>query len=1225
MVEKDDGIIKFVGDSGCSSNLVRQRELLHDFKHCEKIMKVGKREVEVRSIGTGTVYAHCTDIDGNKRLLCFTNVLCMPDAMADLLSEPYMMEKGVSFYKQGKTSTTPVSVTMVTPAPDKTVFRLTKNKHKLQILTGQVVWPAEELPSKHISLIGTTGGEQTLRKEAVDGKSDVKKVTNKVTWRVPLTNTMSWKEWHLKCGHAKDDIMRKTASRYNIELTGEKVTDCHVCNLTKSKMSRPKALTTPPLKPGELTLFDMWGPYDKPAYGGMNYGTAFVDNGSSRVTGFASKQKKNHLPTCIDIYSVDVLGAVGLKAERIRCDRAGENRAPLVLQTIRKHQGRIEHNAPRKSEQMGQVEVIIHICKMIGDALRLTAGLEDYHVLFFFAILHAMWIYNHTAHWRPRERKWAIPEEIFTGKKLTITVQDAPIWGSLIYYKEPKKKLLTTKASVGLFMGFPSTKTTDQTIRVWNIKTKKLIETDTWKSSPTKFLRDLPTPIDFDGKRLNALDLIDEMDDYFFTEVAEAIATPAVMREEKIHEDVEINDEDDIAEAKEGDTFQGLDIKHLSAIEKVDMYEFYKTGESYTDWSGASNQLEIKRIVTECWTNDVENDIPVPLSAITTRRSRGRAPARLIEEDEDSDMALLSFIPAEEEWGYMLINDGSGKGEVPVSPEPEWKHRVQVLPTMDSPTDDGWVPHDVTEAMNSHDPRWTEATKKEMEPHDKETVEIVDKPTNGETILGSRALYSIKSSGLAKMRWVVTGFQQIRGKDFKDCSSPVLAWTTLLLVISIAVFMGMDIRSVDAVQAFVQADIDTDVYLHPLKGYHHLPPGKCFRLKKALYGLHQSSLLWYLLVSGWIIRQGFTQTKSDPCLFFKWFGGVLFLVCLYVDDLLLLCTDTKIILRFIAAFCARFKATSDRDNKPSEYLGAEFEYLKDGGIKITHLKSAQKMFAELKLKYRELKTVAAPAECSRLKPFAGPNQFSDLTEEEKDEYDPRISYAQAEQYQGAVGSLIYLSTRSRPELANPVRELSRFTASPRKSHRKALIHTLRWIANSMDKGIEFHPRHEDEMVLRFWVDASFGDATIHGGSCTGFCGQLGGPWTWGSTLQKHKVSGSGEAEIDAVHDGALELLWAVGLCKELRLHPKVIIYQDNTQAEGFLRTGKVSNKTKHISQRYHRSVDLIAVHKWIVERCETDRMIADVMTKNLSGVKVNTLLPMIRGEADRVSLYGEKK
>ena len=32
LVEKDDGIIKFVGDSGCSSNLVRQRELLHDFK-----------------------------------------------------------------------------------------------------------------------------------------------------------------------------------------------------------------------------------------------------------------------------------------------------------------------------------------------------------------------------------------------------------------------------------------------------------------------------------------------------------------------------------------------------------------------------------------------------------------------------------------------------------------------------------------------------------------------------------------------------------------------------------------------------------------------------------------------------------------------------------------------------------------------------------------------------------------------------------------------------------------------------------------------------------------------------------------------------------------------------------------------------------------------------------------------------------------------------------------
>ncbi len=37
-------------------------------------------------------------------------------------------------------------------------------------------------------------------------------------------------------------------------------------------------------------------------------------------------------------------------------------------------------------------------------------------------------------------------------------------------------------------------------------------------------------------------------------------------------------------------------------------------------------------------------------------------------------------------------------------------------------------------------------------------------------------------------------------------------------------------RSMDAVQAFVQSDIDGDVYLYSLDGYHDLP-GKVLKLK----------------------------------------------------------------------------------------------------------------------------------------------------------------------------------------------------------------------------------------------------------------------------------------------------------------------------------------------------------------------------------------------------------
>jgi hypothetical protein len=666
--------------------------------------------------------------------------------------------------------------------------------------------------------------------------------------------------------------------------------------------------------------------------------------------------------------------------------------------------------------------------------------------------------------------------------------------------------------------------------------------------------------------------------------------------------------------------------------------EYYKIGEIYTEWSGSTDQLKVRRYVKQAWTEDLAAGRVIPLTATTNRpprRSAGVPPPRLIDEirdtsarteeepgfvleEEASRLGLLSVGVEDVPWGVIFMNTGTGINTEVSAKDLGLTPRPTAIPGADLPDDPEYVPFDVAEGMSI--PRWKAATEKEMKPHDRDTVEVVDEPTNGETILGSRGMYSLKLNGLEKFRWIIQGFQQIRGKDYKDCSSPVLAWTTLLLVLAIAVHLGMDIRSVDAVQAFVQADIDMDVYLRPLKGYHNLLPGKCFRLKKALYGLHQSSLLWYLTVSNWILSQGFKALRSDPCLFVKWVGGELVLVCLYVDDLLCLCVSLHVVLDFIDKFCIRFKATSDRDNKPDEYLGAELTYLEDGGIRITHRRTAKKMFVNLHLDPKKLRSVGAPAECGTLKSYVGPGQHSNLSEEEKDEYDLRINLIKKGEYKAGVGSLIYLSTHSRPELGNAVRDVARYTASPRRSHWGALMHILRYVAHSMDRGIEFHPWNIVEMVIKFYVDAAY--ASQEGSlSVTGYVGWFGGPFTWGSVIQKHVVSSSGECEVDAVHDGSLELLWVVGVMKELRFNPKVIIYQDNTGAEAFVREGKVGKKTKHMSIRYHRSVDLVAIYGWLVERCETDKMIADIETKNLSATKIGVLLPHLMGWADRVNLF----
>uniref|UniRef100_A0A1X7V4Q9 Reverse transcriptase Ty1/copia-type domain-containing protein n=1 Tax=Amphimedon queenslandica TaxID=400682 RepID=A0A1X7V4Q9_AMPQE len=58
-----------------------------------------------------------------------------------------------------------------------------------------------------------------------------------------------------------------------------------------------------------------------------------------------------------------------------------------------------------------------------------------------------------------------------------------------------------------------------------------------------------------------------------------------------------------------------------------------------------------------------------------------------------------------------------------------------------------------------------------------------------------------------------------------------------------------------------------------------------------------------------------------------------------------------------------------------------------------------------------------------------------------------------ELYQSAVCKLLYLSTRSRPDIAYAVFSIARFTANPTKEHWKALKHIFRYLVGTINYGI----------------------------------------------------------------------------------------------------------------------------------------------------------------------------
>jgi hypothetical protein len=60
------------------------------------------------------------------------------------------------------------------------------------------------------------------------------------------------------------------------------------------------------------------------------------------------------------------------------------------------------------------------------------------------------------------------------------------------------------------------------------------------------------------------------------------------------------------------------------------------------------------------------------------------------------------------------------------------------------------------------------------------------------------------------------------------------------------------------------------------------------RLKKSLYGLRQSPRQWYKKFDSFMVRQNYTRSEDDHCVYFKKLNNDIFIILvLYVDDMIL--------------------------------------------------------------------------------------------------------------------------------------------------------------------------------------------------------------------------------------------------------------------------------------------------------------------------------------------------
>lgn len=84
-------------------------------------------------------------------------------------------------------------------------------------------------------------------------------------------------------------------------------------------------------------------------------------------------------------------------------------------------------------------------------------------------------------------------------------------------------------------------------------------------------------------------------------------------------------------------------------------------------------------------------------------------------------------------------------------------------------------------------------------------------------------------------------------------------------------------------------------------------------MRRALYGLGQAGRRWHFRLCEELDKFGIKSLKSDPCVFYLRRGEDIFLVVIYVDNILAVSGNEKIIERF-----AKTLVKNVRDQEPGK-------------------------------------------------------------------------------------------------------------------------------------------------------------------------------------------------------------------------------------------------------------------------------------------------------------------
>lgn len=401
-------------------------------------------------------------------------------------------------------------------------------------------------------------------------------------------------------------------------------------------------------------------------------------------------------------------------------------------------------------------------------------------------------------------------------------------------------------------------------------------------------------------------------------------------------------------------------------------------------------------------------------------------------------------------------------------------------------------------------------------------------------------------------------------------------------IIALAAVFDLEIVQYDAVNAFVNSELDEEVYTYFPDGFKEKE--QVLKLKRALYGLRRSPRLWQQELTRTLLDLGFEQVPDEECLFVR--NGVILLF--FVDDILIFYDKAKnqrLFEEIERGLMAKYELRKME----------KFEWFLN--IRVVRDRAQRKIW------------LCQDAYITKIAERFGLNTTNSVRTPISTDIEAsagEATNAEIHAFQELVGSALYAAIMTRPDVAKAVNELAKHCKNPSKAHFQQIRRVIQYLFTTRFLAIEYSPPTNsgiDAFVCA--SDASFGDNDDRTSS-EGYLVQLyGGPVDWKANKQRFVTTSTTEAELRAATEAAKRLQVWKRIFESIRFVPdrELSILCDNKQTVSLLTSQEPQFRTnlKHVDIYHHWLRQEVQAQRLRIEWVDTKGMIADGFTKILRG------------------------